>query len=105
GACPGRRPSGDAVFALSGSRSPGPFYADASGRRYFGGRSDKTALGQRGLDVACFLWEGSFNVLRDRADIRTLGILATYATLFIAGWLVAPTGPLLWAWVAVLSYS
>ncbi len=44
-------------------------------------------------------------MLRYRADIRTLGILASYAVLFSAGWLVAPKGPLLWAWVAVLSYN
>ncbi|MGO9828951.1 MAG: fatty acid desaturase family protein [Myxococcaceae bacterium] len=44
-------------------------------------------------------------MLRYRADIRTLGILTSYAVLFTAGWLVAPKGPLLWAWVAVLSYN
>jgi fatty acid desaturase len=41
-------------------------------------------------------------VLRYRADVRSLGILTSYAVLFIAGWLLRPTGPLLWAWVIVL---
>ena len=41
-------------------------------------------------------------MLRYRADIRTLGILTSYATLFVAGWLLDPHGPLLWAWVTVL---
>ena len=44
-------------------------------------------------------------VLRYRADIRTLGILGTYAVLFVAGWVLWPSGPLLWAWVVVLSGS
>ena len=44
-------------------------------------------------------------MLRYRADIRTLGILGTYAVLFVAGWVLWPSGPLLWAWVVVLSGS
>ena len=44
-------------------------------------------------------------MLRYKADVRTLGILTSYATLFVGGWLLAPTGPLLWAWVVVLSYN
>ena len=42
-------------------------------------------------------------MLRYRADRRTLGILTSYGVLFIGGWMLSPSGPLLWAWVAVLS--
>jgi fatty acid desaturase len=41
-------------------------------------------------------------VLRYRADIRTLAILTSYGALFIAAWVVYPSGPLLWAWVGAL---
>ena len=41
-------------------------------------------------------------MLRYRADIRTLAILTSYAGLFIVGWVLYPSGPLLWAWVTVL---
>jgi fatty acid desaturase len=44
-------------------------------------------------------------VLRYRADIRSLGILTSYAILFTLGWLLSPHGPLLWAWVTVLCLS
>ena len=41
-------------------------------------------------------------LLRYRADIRTLGILTSYALLFVTGWVLSPSGPLLWAWVVAL---
>jgi fatty acid desaturase len=44
-------------------------------------------------------------MLRYRADIRTLGILGAYAVLFVTGWVLWPSGPLLLAWVVVLSGS
>ena len=41
-------------------------------------------------------------MLRYKADRRTLGILTSYAVLFIAAWVLNPSGWLLGAWVAVL---
>ncbi len=38
-------------------------------------------------------------MLRYRADIRTLGMLTTYAVLAVAGFIVRPTGWLAAAWV------
>src|SRR4051812_46861086 len=40
-------------------------------------------------------------MLRYRADVRTLGMLTTYAVLATAGFIVRPTGWLAVAWVAL----
>lgn len=36
-------------------------------------------------------------MLRNRADVRTLGFLVAYASLVVGQWIYAPSGPLAWA--------
>ncbi len=44
-------------------------------------------------------------MLRYQADVRTIGFLLLFAALSAGGWLLNPTGPLLWAWVVVTCVS